>query len=56
MISACLVSTVMHGGGGVMVCRCFAGDTVIYLEFKAHLTSLATTPFCSNMPSHLVYT
>ena len=28
--------------------------SVIYLEFKAHLTSMATTAFCSDMPSHLV--
>jgi hypothetical protein len=26
---------------------------VIYLEFEAHLTSMATTAFCSNKPSHL---
>ena len=35
MISACVVSTVKHGGG-VMVWGCFAGDTGICLEFKAH--------------------
>ena len=28
MISACVVPTVMHGGGGVMVGGCFAADTV----------------------------
>ena len=28
--------------------------SVIYLEFKAHLTSMATTIFCSDTPSHLV--
>ena len=28
MISACVVPTVKHGGGGVMVRGCFAGDTV----------------------------
>ena len=27
---------------------------VIYLEFKAHLTSMAATAFCSDMQSHLV--
>ena len=55
MISACVVPTVKHGGGGVMC----GGDllvtlSVIYLEFKAHLTSMATTAFCSDTPSHLV--
>ena len=54
MISACVVLTMKHGGGGVMVWGCFAGDTVIYLEFKAQLTSMATTAFCSDTPSHLV--
>ena len=28
MISACVISTVKCGGGGVMVWGCFAGDTV----------------------------
>ena len=28
MISACVVPTVKHGGGGVIVWVCFAGDTV----------------------------
>ena len=27
---------------------------VNYLEFKVHLTSMATTAFCSNTLSHLV--
>ena len=27
MISPCVVLTVMHGGGGVMVWQCFAGDS-----------------------------
>ena len=31
MIPACVVSTVKHGGGGVMVCACFACDTVSHL-------------------------
>ena len=44
-ISTCVVPTVKHGGEGVMVWGCFAGDTVIYLEFKAHLTSMPTTAF-----------
>ena len=29
--------------------------SVIYLEFKAHLTSMATTAFCSDTPSHLIW-
>ena len=33
---------------------CFAVDTVIYFEFKAHLTSMATISFCSDTPPHLV--
>ena len=62
MISACVFPTLKHGGGGVMVYGCFAIDTVsqtllsvIYLEFKAHLTSMATTAFCSDSTFHLVW-
>ena len=68
MISACVVPTVKHGGGGVMVCgshheawrkRCdgtlLVTLSVIYLEFKAHLARMATTAFCSDTPSHLVW-
>ena len=29
--------------------------SVIYLEFKAHLTSMATTAFSRETPSHLVF-
>ena len=54
MISECVVLTMKHGGGGVRVWGSFAGDTVvIYLTFKAHLTSMATTAFCSDTPSHM---
>jgi hypothetical protein len=28
--------------------------SVIYLEFKPHITRMATTAFCSDTPSHLV--
>ena len=47
MISACVVPT----GVALLVTL-----SVIYLQFKAHLTSMATTAFCSDMPSHLVFT
>ena len=59
MVSACVFPTVRHRGGGdtdpveVMVWGCFAGDTEFYFEFKAHLTSMATTAFCSDSPSGL---
>ena len=57
MLSACVVPTVNHGGE-VWWC----GDallvtlSLIYLEFKTHLTSMATTAFRSETPSHLVWT
>ena len=38
-------------------CVCFTLSVtlfVIYFELKAHLTSMATTAFCSDTPSHLV--
>ena len=58
IISACVVPTVKHGGGGVMVLggALLVTLSVIYLEFKAHFTSMATTAFCSDTPSHLVST
>ena len=50
MISACVFPTVKHEGGGVMVWGCFAGDTICDL-----LTSMATTAFCCDTPSHLLW-
>ena len=41
MISACVFPTVKHGGGGVMVL--YWWHCLIYLEFKAHLNSMAIT-------------
>uniref|UniRef100_A0AAZ3QLC0 Tc1-like transposase DDE domain-containing protein n=1 Tax=Oncorhynchus tshawytscha TaxID=74940 RepID=A0AAZ3QLC0_ONCTS len=40
---------VLWCGGALLVTM-----SVIYLEFKAHLTSMATTAFCSEMSSHLL--
>jgi hypothetical protein len=55
MISACVFPTVKHGGGGVKVGGALLVTlSVIYLEIKAHLTSMATIAFCSNTPFHLV--
>ena len=49
----CVVPTVNLGG--VMVWGALLVSlSVIYLEFKAQLTSMATTAFCSDTPSHLV--
>ena len=54
MISACVVPTVKHGEGGVMVWGALLVTfSVVYLEFKAHLTSMATTAFCSDKPVSL---
>ena len=57
MVSACVVPTwsleeqvCWCGGGGALLVSLL----VIYSEFKAHFTSMATTAFCSAMPSHQV--
>ena len=56
MISACVVPIMKHGGGGVMVWGALLVKlSVMYLEFKAHLTTMATTAFCSETQSHLVW-
>jgi hypothetical protein len=44
MISECVIPTVKHGGGGGALLVILS---VIYLEFKAHLTSMATRAYCS---------
>ena len=55
IISACVVPTVKHGGGGVMVLGCFAGDTDGDLFIiEGILNQQATTAFYSDTPSHLV--
>ena len=41
---------VLWCGGALLVTL-----SVIYLEFKIYLTSMATTAFCSDTPSHLVW-
>ena len=55
MFSACVVPTGKHGGGDGVGVLLLVTLLVIYLEFKAHLTSMATTTFCSDTPSHLVW-
>ena len=54
MISACVVPIVKHRGGVMCVSALLVTLSVIYFEFKAHLTSMATTAFCSETQSHLV--
>lgn len=51
---AFVVPWVKHGGGGVIVWGCFAGDTFgdYWSKLRAHLT----TAFCSDMPCHRVCT
>ena len=45
MISACVVPTVKHGGGGVMVSGCFAGYTVCDIfRIQGTLKPLQSTP------------
>ena len=50
MISACVVPIVKYVGGGALPVTL----SVVYLEFKAHLTSMFTTAFYNEMLSHLV--
>jgi hypothetical protein len=38
----------------VCVCALPVTLSVIYLDFKAHLTSMSTTAFCRDTPSHLL--
>ena len=57
MIFACVVPTRKHGGEGV---RMWGGALLVtlsvnYLEFKAHVNSMATTAFYSDTPSHVVW-
>ena len=40
MVSACVVPTVKHGGGGVMMWGCFAGDTVCHLNMATSTVEL----------------
>lgn len=53
--SACVFATVNHGGGGVMVWGCCAGDIVSVLvdlfSIQGTLNSVATTTSCSDRPS-----
>ena len=55
-MTSCVFPPVKHGGGGVMVWGCLLVTLpVIYFKFKAQLTSMATTAFCSDTPSYLVW-
>ena len=56
MIPACVVPIVKHGGGVMGWGALLVTLSVIYLDLKAHLTSMATTAFCTDPPSHLVCT
>jgi hypothetical protein len=49
MISACVFPTVKHVGGVLMVWGCFAGDTVIYLEFHGTLNQHGYHSFPSGL-------
>ena len=56
MITTCVVPTVKNGGRGVILCGVLCWwHCLIYSEVKAHLTSMETTAFCSDTPSHLVW-
>ena len=55
MISACVVPTMKHGGGGVMVWGCFVGDTVCDFRIQGTLNQHGyhSHLLCSAIPSGL---